>query len=125
MRVERMRRRSAAIRDVGSKNIRDWVERFSAKGPEGLIHGKAPGHRPILNDAHRAALARTIENGPMSAIHGVVRWLLIILMKVDAREVSSLDRHADAKLRIARHGLPQTLRAPAPSRAVGGGFGDF
>jgi hypothetical protein len=34
-----------------------------------------------LNDAHRAALATLIENGPMPAIHGVVRWRLIHLMQ--------------------------------------------
>jgi transposase len=66
---------------VGSQIVRDWVERFNAKGPEGLINGKAPGQRPILNDSHRAALATLIESGPMPAIHGVVRWRLIDLMQ--------------------------------------------
>lgn len=75
------RANAAVIGGVGSQIIRDWVERFNAKGPEGLINGKAPGQRPILNDAHRAALARMIANGPMPAIHGVVRWRLIDLMQ--------------------------------------------
>jgi transposase len=75
------RANAAAIGGVGAQIIRDWVERFNAKGPEGLINGKAPGQRPVLNDAHRAALAALIENGPMPAIHGVVRWRLIDLMQ--------------------------------------------
>ena len=66
---------------VGPQIVRDWVERFNAKGPEGLVNGKAPGQRSILNDRHRAALAALIETGPMPAIHGVVRWRLIDLMQ--------------------------------------------
>ena len=66
---------------VGPQIVRDWVERFNAKGPEGLINGKAPGQRAILNDTHRVALAALIETGPMPAIHGVVRWRLIDLMQ--------------------------------------------
>lgn len=46
---------------------------------EGLIDRKAPGQRPRLNDAHRAALAAMIENGPIAAVHGVVRWRIIDL----------------------------------------------
>jgi hypothetical protein len=32
-----------------------------------------------LNDAHRAALAAVIESGPISAVHGVVRWRIVDL----------------------------------------------
>jgi transposase len=66
---------------VGTQIIRDWVERFNARGTDGLVNRKAPGQRPILNDRHRAALAVLIESGPMPAIHGVVRWRLIDLMQ--------------------------------------------
>jgi len=54
--------------------IRDWVLRFNAHGPEGLINRKAPGNRPKLNQEQRQALARLVESGPIPAIHGVVRW---------------------------------------------------
>lgn len=69
-------RRTAAARvgDVGLQVIRDWVLRFNAKGPEGLIDGKAPGNPSKLNDAQRRALARIVEDGPIPSIHGVVRW---------------------------------------------------
>ncbi len=61
---------------VGLQIIRDWVLRFNAQGPEGLIDRKAPGARPKLDAAQRAALARMVEDGPVPAVHGVVRWRL-------------------------------------------------
>jgi hypothetical protein len=57
--------------------MRDRVVRFNARGPDGLIDGKAPGTRPKLNDARRQALVAMVESGPIPAIHGVVRWRLI------------------------------------------------
>jgi transposase len=36
--------------------VRDWVLRFNARGPAGLIDRKPPGHPSRLNDEHRAAL---------------------------------------------------------------------
>jgi transposase len=68
---------AARIGDVGLQIIRDWVMRFNAKGPAGLVDRKPPGQPSILNAAHRAALAATFESGPIPAIHGVVRWRLV------------------------------------------------
>ena len=59
--------------------VRDWVLRFNAHGPEGLIDRKAPGQPSRLNDEHRAALVAMVENGPIPAVHGVVRWRIIDL----------------------------------------------
>ena len=69
-------RRTAAARigTVGLQVVRDWVLRFNAKGPDGLIDGKATGKPAKLNDRQRQALARLVESGPIPAIHGVVRW---------------------------------------------------
>ena len=50
--------------------------RFNARGPDGLIDGKSTGKPPKLNDAQRQALAQAVENGPIPATHGVVRWRL-------------------------------------------------
>src|SRR3546814_7004566 len=76
-------RRTAAARigGVGLQIVRDWVVRFNARGPEGLLDGKAPGARSRLNDAQRQALAEVVERGPIPAIHGVVRWRLIDLVQ--------------------------------------------
>lgn len=60
--------------------VRDWVMRFNARGPDGLLDGKAPGKRPILNDVQRRALVEIVEHGPIPAIDGVVRWRLIDLV---------------------------------------------
>jgi transposase len=70
---------AARIGGVGLQTVRDWVLRFNAGGPEGLIDGKAPGQPSKLNDAQRQALAAIIESGPIPTVHGVVRWRLIDL----------------------------------------------
>src|SRR5271156_5289115 len=70
---------AAAIGGVTLQIIRDWVLRFNAAGPDGLVDRKAPGPEPRLNEVHRMALAAAIESGPIPAIHGVVRWRLVDL----------------------------------------------
>jgi transposase len=72
---------AARIGGVGLQIVRDWVERFNARGPDGLLDGKAPGRRSLLNEAQRQALAAIVESGPIPAIHGVVRWRLIDLVQ--------------------------------------------
>jgi transposase len=73
--------RSAAARlgGVGVQSIRDWVLRFNAGGPEALIDAKAGGRPPKLGPAALAALVRVVEDGPIPAVHGVVRWRLVDL----------------------------------------------
>ena len=73
------RTEAAKIGGVGLQIIRDWVLRFNARGPVGLLNGKAPGQPSKLNDVQRQAVVRMIESGPIPAIHGVVRWRLIDL----------------------------------------------
>ena len=73
------RSEAAKVGGVTLQIVRDWVVRFNADGPDGLLDGKAPGKRPLLNDAQRCALVEIVESGPIPAIHGVVRWRLIDL----------------------------------------------
>ena len=70
---------AAQLGTVTLQIVRDWVVRFNAEGPAGLIDRKAPGQRPRLTDAHRATLAAQLDRGPIPAIHGVVRWRLVDL----------------------------------------------
>ena len=84
-RLWRWRRSSTAARGrrrpvggVGLQIVRDWVL-ASTEGPDGLVDGKAPGQPSKLNDDQRGALARMVEDGPIPAIHGVVRWRLMDL----------------------------------------------
>ena len=67
---------AARIGGVTLQIVRDWVLRFNALGPEGLIDRKAPGPAAKLDDGQRHALASMVENGPLPAVHGVVRWRL-------------------------------------------------
>lgn len=75
----RRRLDAARIGGVGLQVVRDWVLRFNAEGPDGLLDRKAPGPSPKLNGAQRRALADLVERGPLPAIHGVVRWRLVDL----------------------------------------------
>ncbi len=52
------RSEAAKIGVVTLQIVRDWVVRFNALGPEGLVDRKAPGQRSRLDDERRAALAR-------------------------------------------------------------------
>ncbi len=70
---------AAAIGGVQRQTVRDWVAAFHAHGPAGLIDGKAPGQRPLLNLKQRDALKRIVEAGPDPAVDGLVRWRLIDL----------------------------------------------
>ena len=96
------RSEAAKLGDVGLQIIRDWVLRFNARGPDGLLNGKSPGQPPKLNDAQRRAVARMIESGPIPAVHGVVRWRLIDLAQWIFEEF---------RIAIAKQTLSRELRA--------------
>ena len=70
------RAEAARIGGVGLQTVRDWVLRFNARGPDGLIDAKHPGPTAKLDAVQRAALARLVEDGPIPSVHGVVRWRL-------------------------------------------------
>jgi hypothetical protein len=55
------------------------VLRFNASGSEGLVDRKAPGKTVRLSAAHCMALAAKAENGPIPAVHGLVRWRIFDL----------------------------------------------
>jgi transposase len=62
-------------RSVGwTVRLRDWVIRFNEQEPDGLVNLPSPGVPPKLGKKHRAFLARLVEEGPIPAVHGVVRW---------------------------------------------------
>jgi transposase len=74
------RTEAARIGGVTLQIVRDWVVKFNAQGPEGLIDRKPPGQPSRLTDAHRQHLLQMIESGPIPAVHGVVRWRLVDLI---------------------------------------------
>jgi len=75
------RTEAARIGCVTLQIVRDWVLRFNTNGPEGLVTGRAPGASPLLNNKQREALQRIVDEGPIPAIHGVVRWRLVDLIQ--------------------------------------------
>ena len=65
---------AAKIGGMDRQTLRDRVIRFNEQGPDGLINIPSPGVPPKLGKTHRAFLARLVEEGPIPAVHGVVRW---------------------------------------------------
>jgi transposase len=96
------RTEASKVGGVGLQIIRDWVLRFNARGPDGLLDGKSPGHPCKLNDIQRQAIARMIESGPIPAVHGVVRWRLVDLAQWIFEEF---------RITIAKQTLSRELRA--------------
>ena len=98
---------ASRIGGVGLQIIRDWVLRFNARGPDGLVDGKSPGAPSKLNADHRRALA---AQGPGAVALG------------DVRHLARRD-HGRARVEGAR--LRQDLGAAAPLRAKRAGRRGF
>ena len=74
------RTEAARIGGVRLQIVRDGVVKVNAHGPAGLIDRKPPGQPAKLNALHRAALMARLDEGPIPAVHGVVRWRLVDLI---------------------------------------------
>jgi transposase len=64
------------------QSLCNWVHRFNAEGPDGLIDRKAPGAEPKLSASQKAELAALVEAGPDPQLDGIVRWRRIDLKDV-------------------------------------------
>jgi transposase len=78
------RREAARIGGMDRQTLRDWVHRFNAHGPDGLIDNWMGGPKPRLSTDQLAALAEIVETGPDLRIDGVVRWRRVDLKRVIA-----------------------------------------
>ena len=96
------RTEAARIGGVTLQIVRDWVVKFNAHGPDGLIDRKPPGQPSRLTDAHRSALMVRIDDGPIPSVHGVVRWRLVDLIEWLWDEF---------RLRISKQTLSREVRA--------------
>ena len=94
------RTEAAGIGGVTLQVVRDWVVKFNVLGPEGLIDRKPPGQPSRLTDAHRAALMVRLDEGPIPAVHGVVRWRLVDLIAWE-----------EFRIAISKQTLSRELRA--------------
>jgi transposase len=68
------RAEAAKAGGMDRQTLRDWIIRFNEKGPDGLLNLPSPGATPKLKAEHKAFLSRIVEEGPIPAVHGVVRW---------------------------------------------------
>ena len=76
------RTEAARIGGMDRQTLRDWVHRFNAQGPDGLLDGWSKGPEPRLSTEQRAEIAELVETGPDRAVHGVVRWRRVDLQQV-------------------------------------------
>ena len=65
------------------QTLRDWVVRFNAQGPEGLVNRMAPGAARRLTSDQEARFAKLVEAGPaaMGLTH-LARWRCLDLQQV-------------------------------------------
>ena len=75
---------SAKIGGMDRQTLRDWVHRFNAAGPEGLIDNWTEGPKPRLSAGQLADFAAIVEAGPDRERDGVVRWRRVDLKRVIA-----------------------------------------
>jgi len=73
---------AARLGGMDRQTLRDWVYRFNAEGPEGLVDRQAPGPRPQLTQEQRRELAEIVDRGPDPESDGVVRWRRTDLQEV-------------------------------------------
>ena len=118
------RGQAARIGGVGLQTMRDWVLRFNARGPDGLIDGKAPDGRPAqrrpapgTRPHHRE---RPDPGDPWGGALAADQ-----LGAVGVGGVSHQGCQADFEPAVAGDGLPQALgpaSASRPQRARRRGF---
>jgi transposase len=105
------RSEAARLGHVTLQIVRDWVLRFHAEGPEGLRDRKPPAPTLLPTEAHRRAPAAQIDQGPIPAIHGMVRWRLSDLVQWLWEEFTAL-----RALPAARVSVSMLMRWTAPER---------
>lgn len=76
------RAEAALIGAMDRQTLRDWVHRFNAEGPAGLIDRKPPGVKRRLTAEQETELAKLVEDGPEIGRDGVVRWRCVDLQQV-------------------------------------------
>jgi|SRR5579864_5529265 len=78
------RSEAAKIGGMDRQTLRDWVHRFNADGPDGLVDNWMGGPKPRLAGDQLAELAAIVETGPDPRIDGVERWRRVDLQRLIA-----------------------------------------
>ena len=89
---------------------------FQCQGCQWSFEGKAPVAPSILDNHQRQASRQTVEEGPIPAIHGVVRWRLIDLARSIFEEFVLISKQTLSR-ELRRMGFRELLGTTAPSRA--------
>ena len=100
--VDGMSRAEAAMMGgMDRQTLRDWVHRFNAAGPDGLLDKWANGPVPRLSAGQKAELTRIVETGPDREVDGVVRWRRIDLKRIIAERfgIDYCERYVGTLLR--------------------------
>ena len=92
---------AAKVGGMDRQTLRDWVHRFNALGPEGLIDNWTQGPKPRLSAEQLAEVAQIVEAGPDREKDGVARWRRIDLKRVIAERfgVEFHERHVGKLLK--------------------------
>ena len=101
--------REDAARNTGMdrQTLRDWVHRFNAAGPAGLVDRKAPGRQRRLTQVQLDELVGCLGSGPTIERDGVVRWRLTDLCALVERRFG---------VRYQERGMGKLVRALGFSR---------
>jgi transposase len=112
--------RADAARSTGMdrQTLRDWVHRFNAAGPAGLVERKAPGRQRRLSAAQRDELRGCLETGPDLAQDGVVRWRLVDLCALVERRFTARYQERGMGKLVAALGFTRISARPQHPRSV-------
>lgn len=80
--------RTDAARACGMdrQSLRDWVHRFNAEGPAGLVDRVRSGRPSRLSEDQLKELDKVVEAGPDIETDGVVKWRRADLQRVIAEK---------------------------------------
>src|SRR4051812_18934887 len=130
---------AAKLGAMDPQRLRDWVGRFNAVGPEGLIDRKPAGAARRLTPEQEAELAALIEAGPEFERDRVLRWRCVdlqqliltrwniayhertigkLLRRLGFRHISACPRHLGqdpARIEEFKKTLPSMLAKSRPS----------
>jgi transposase len=73
---------AAAAGGMDRQTLRDWIIRYNASGPDGLMNRPSPGRPLKLTEAGHRELEALVARGPDPDADGVVRWRCTDLKRV-------------------------------------------
>jgi DDE superfamily endonuclease/Winged helix-turn helix len=114
---------AAKIGGVDRQTLRDWVHRFNASGPGGLLDDGTEGPKPRLSSAQMAEVAELLELAPLALPYADTDMMQLHLDEISrnvadgAHAVVRLDRagwHTTGKLDMPKTITPIFLPSRAP-----------